>query len=58
MRAGDRIIEIAGVPVVGSSELVGILRQQLAPGQQVPVTVVRDGAEVALTVKLAERPDA
>ncbi|HEY3237922.1 MAG TPA: trypsin-like peptidase domain-containing protein [Acidimicrobiia bacterium] len=58
MRAGDRIVEIAGVPVVGSSELVGILRQQLAPGQQVPVKVMRDGSEVALTVTLGERPDA
>jgi putative serine protease PepD len=58
MRAGDRIVEIAGTPVVGSSELVGILRTQFAPGQQVPVTVVRDGAEVVLTVTLGERPDA
>ena len=58
VRAGDRIVEIAGVPVVGSSELVGILRQQLAPGQQVPVTVVRDGAEMTLSVTLGERPDA
>jgi S1-C subfamily serine protease len=58
MRAGDRIVEIAGTPVVGSSELVGILRQQLTPGQQVPVKVVRDGAEVVLTVTLGERPDA
>jgi putative serine protease PepD len=58
MRAGDRIVEINGVPVVGSSELVGILRQQLAPGQQVPVKVVRDGSEVTLTVTLGERPDA
>jgi S1-C subfamily serine protease len=58
MRAGDRIVEIAGVPVVGSSELVGILRQQLAPGQQVPVTVVRDGSEQTLSVTLGERPDA
>jgi S1-C subfamily serine protease len=58
MRAGDRIVEIAGVPVVGSSELVGILRQQLDPGQQVPVKVVRDGTELALTVTLGERPDA
>jgi putative serine protease PepD len=58
LRAGDRIVAIAGVPVVGSSELVGILRQQLAPGQQVPVTVVRDESEMALTVTLGERPDA
>ncbi len=58
LRAGDRIVTIAGTPVVGSSELVGILRQQLAPGQQVPVTVVRDGSELALTVTLGERPDA
>ncbi|MGH9036103.1 MAG: S1C family serine protease, partial [Acidimicrobiia bacterium] len=58
MRAGDRVVAIAGVPVVGSSELVGILRQQLTPGQQVPVTVVRDGSELALTVTLGERPDA
>jgi putative serine protease PepD len=58
MRAGDRIVEIAGTPVVGSSELVGILRQQLNPGQEVPVKVVRDGAEVVLTITLGERPDA
>ncbi len=58
LRAGDRIVEIAGTPVVGSSELVGILRTQLAPGQQVPMKIVRDGAEVALTVTLGERPDA
>ncbi len=58
MRAGDRIVEIAGTPVVGSSELVGILRQQLTPGQQVPVKVVREGAEVVLTITLGERPDA
>jgi putative serine protease PepD len=58
MRAGDRIVEIAGTPVVGSSELVGILRQQLTPGQQVPVKVVREGSEVVLTITLGERPDA
>jgi Trypsin-like serine proteases, typically periplasmic, contain C-terminal PDZ domain len=58
MRAGDRIVEIDGTPVVGSSELVGILRTQLAPGRQVPVKVVRDGADVVLTVTLGERPDA
>ena len=58
MHAGDRIIEIAGIPVVGSSELVGILRQQLAPAQEVPVTVVRDGSELTLRVTLGERPDA
>ena len=58
MLAGDRVVEIADIAVVGSSELVGILRQQFAPGQQVPVKVVRDGSELTLTVTLGERPDA
>ncbi|MGH9003493.1 MAG: S1C family serine protease, partial [Acidimicrobiia bacterium] len=58
IRAGDRIVEIAGMPVVGSSELVGILAQHLAPAQVVPVTVIRDGSELTLNVTLGERPDA
>ncbi|MGH9039400.1 MAG: S1C family serine protease, partial [Acidimicrobiia bacterium] len=58
MKPGDRVVQIADISVVGSSELVGILRQQFAPGQQVPVKVVRAGSELTLNVTLGERPDA
>jgi len=54
LRVGDRIIAIDGAKVPGSSELRGIV-QSHKPDETVQVTVVRDGQEQTLSVKLGRR---
>ena len=55
LRIGDRITEVDGRPVIGSSEMGGLLRE-MSPGASVPVTVLRNGATERITVTLGERP--
>ncbi len=57
LRVGDRITEVDGRQVVGSSELGGVLRE-MAPGTSVAVSVVRGGATERIIVTLGERPPA
>ena len=52
---GDVITELNGKEVLGSGELVGLLRE-LAPGTKVTVTVDRGGNSQELSVTLGERP--
>lgn len=56
IRVGDVVIALDGAPVVGSAGLVAAIRD-LEPGDEVTLTVVRDGTELELTATLSERPD-
>lgn len=52
---GDVITAIDGEPVTSMEELAGTV-SQLAPGDEVALTVLRDGEETQITATLAERP--
>ena len=52
---GDVITAIDGEPMTSMEELAGTV-SQLAPGDEVTLTVLRDGEESQVTVTLAERP--
>ena len=52
IRAGDKIIAVAGVPVHNWTQMGKALRSQPA-GQPVAITVQRDGKQVPLTARLA-----
>jgi membrane-associated protease RseP (regulator of RpoE activity) len=52
VRAGDKIIAVAGVPVHNWTQMGKALRRQ-PPGQPVAITVQRGGKQVALTARLA-----
>jgi len=52
---GDVIVAIDGQPVGQIEELRAIV-QESAPGQQVTLTILRDGNERTLEVTLGERP--
>jgi S1-C subfamily serine protease len=53
---GDVIVALAGHPVRSSEDVVRIVTDALAPGQQVSVTVVRDGKRLQRSLHLVERP--
>lgn len=50
MKAGDRIVEIAGKPVKNIEAYMSLMRTQ-KPGQLIDVVVMRDGKRVVLNVK-------
>ncbi len=53
LRAGDVLLRVGGQAVAGAKDLPEILRK-LEPGRPVAVLVLRDGAEVTVTVTLGE----
>ncbi|MGE9361720.1 M50 family metallopeptidase [Isoptericola nanjingensis] len=53
LQPGDEIVEWDGTAVTSWDELSGAIAD--APDQQVPVVVLRDGAEVPLTVTTSDR---
>jgi S1-C subfamily serine protease len=55
-RGGDVVVAIDGRPVRSTEDLVRIVAGQLYPGQEVELTVVRDGERVTVTVVLGDRP--
>jgi S1-C subfamily serine protease len=55
MRPGDIIVGIDGEPLATMSELVAEVRRR-APGDQLTLTVIRDGEELEVDVTLGERP--
>jgi len=55
-KGGDIIIAIDGQPVRQFNDLVSYLVTKAAPGQEVTLTVVRDGKKKDLKVTLGERP--
>jgi S1-C subfamily serine protease len=54
---GDVIVAADAQPVAGMEDLLGFM-QQAQPGQEVTLTLLRDGRQVKVTVPLAERPTA
>jgi 2-alkenal reductase len=55
LAGGDVIIAIDGTPVRGMDDIITYL-QQTEVGQQVTLTLIRDGQELTLPVELGERP--
>jgi len=54
---GDVILEVDGRPVVHPADLARLVSDH-KPGEQVTVTILRDGEREKVDVKLGERPDA
>ena len=48
VKSGDRIVEVAGVPVDRWKEMAAVISQN--PGKTIPLVVERDGQRVSLTV--------
>jgi S1-C subfamily serine protease len=53
---GDLIVAIDGVPVETAEDVVRAITEGLLPGQTTRLSLLRDGEQVEVTVKLAERP--
>ncbi|MGQ9516782.1 MAG: S1C family serine protease [Anaerolineae bacterium] len=53
---GDVIIAIDDTPVRGMDQLISYLVRKTQPGQQVTLTIIREGKEKKVAVTLAERP--
>jgi S1-C subfamily serine protease len=52
---GDIIIAMGGRPISGMDDLIALL-EEYSVGDDVPLTVIRDGDQMDVTVTLAERP--
>jgi len=52
---GDVIVAVDDAPIAGFEDLLAVMRQA-QPGQEVMMTLLRDGAEITLNVTLGERP--
>ena len=55
-RGGDIIVSVNGVPVVTVADLITELNKHL-PGDEISLTVVRDGDETAVPLTLGEWPE-
>lgn len=53
---GDVIVRIDSTDITRSEDLISYLVRRTAVGQQITLTVLRDGSEVEITVTLGERP--
>lgn len=53
---GDVLAAVNGTPVTTSQELIVYLESETQVGDNVEVTLIRDGREMVVTVTLAERP--
>jgi len=56
MTGGDIIVAIDGQPVSSGGDLRGWIENNKHPGDQVTITVLRDGQRVDVAVTLSERP--
>jgi S1-C subfamily serine protease len=54
---GDIILAIDGTPVRDMDDVIVYLVQNTQPGQEVDLSILRDGQEQKLTVALEERPN-
>lgn len=57
LAGGDIIVAIDGVPIKRFDDVVNYLASQTSVGDEVILTVVRDGEEMDVPVTLEERPD-
>jgi S1-C subfamily serine protease len=53
---GDVVVRIGNRDVRSADDLIRVVSEQLAPGQLVRFTVLRDGRRLVLPVRLGERP--
>jgi 2-alkenal reductase len=53
---GDVIVAMGAHPVRSSEDVVRIVTDAFSPGQQVRLTVIRDGKRIQVPMHLAERP--
>ena len=53
---GDVVVQIGGTNVRSAADLVRIVSERLAPGQEIAFTVLRDGRRMVVPVELGERP--
>jgi len=53
---GDIILAIDGTPVRDMDDVIAYLAQNTRPGQEVELSILRDGQEQKLTVALGKRP--
>ncbi len=53
---GDVIVAINGVPVKSLDDILTYLVEKTSPGDNVTLTVIRDGSVIDITVTLGERP--
>jgi len=53
---GDVIVRIDSTDITRSEDLISYLVRRTAVGQQITLTVLREGSEVEITVTLGERP--
>jgi S1-C subfamily serine protease len=58
LRPGDVIIRVGETPIEDRADLEYALSTQYKPGDTVPVTVIRDGREQTVQVRLGDRPTA
>jgi 2-alkenal reductase len=56
LAGGDLIIAADGKPIRNYSELVGYMMNNKSPGDQISLTVIRDGKEMQIDVTLGKRP--
>ena len=57
VRVGDLVVAIDGAPLDGAVGMIAAIRD-LEPGDDVTITVVRDGDPLDLTATLTTRPEA
>jgi S1-C subfamily serine protease len=55
IKVGDVVVAVDGEPITGQAALIATIRD-LAPGESVTVSLVRDGEPVDVVVVLGERP--
>jgi serine protease DegQ len=55
IQPGDILVAVAGKKVADTSEMLRLVAQ-LEPGASVPMTIVRQGRETAIAVKVGRRP--
>ena len=55
---GDIIVAVNGQPIRFMDELIAYLVEQTRPGDQITLTILREGAQQEVTVTLGERADA
>jgi len=58
MQEGDLLIQIGDASIEDRPEMEQVLANRYKPGDTVPVTIVRDGAELTVSVQLGEQPAA
>ncbi len=55
LKAGDRIVDIAGRPAAGSAEAISIIRRQ-PPGTWLPLRIARGDSQLDLVIQFPPRP--